>query len=185
MNEVEGYTKIAEVRIRKLIANILAGVLTGLLVLFFVLIMSWLPHAAKPVEFSFSWFLVFVFFITMIHEGLHAYAAFRYGGLPRTSIHFGFNWKGMMPYCHLKAPISVKMYRIVGFMPLGITGPIMVAIFFFYPALLTALLAATALASCSGDVMMMMRLHKFADDMLVLDHPSEPGFDIYSSSVSK
>ena len=87
----------------------------------------------------------------------------------------------MAAVCHLRAPISVKAARIVGIAPLSITVPLTFVIMLVCPTKVTTILAAMTLAVCAGDLLMIYELGRFDSNMLYVDHPSEPGFDIYDS----
>ena len=178
----EGYNKVNEVRINKLRANLLGGLVAGILMVLCLLLIRSLPWRPNIITVPVLQLLIPLVFLIPLHESIHSYAALKWG---QANIKFGFNWKGLTPYCHIKGLITVRHYRIVGVMPLCVTGPIGLAMLLIYPTMQTAFVLAMALTMCTGDLMMIWALKNFSADMLVLDHPSEPGFDIFASQTEE
>ncbi len=123
-------------------------------------------------------FLIGLPLLIAFHEGVHALAWMLYGKLPLKAFKFGIIWRGFMPYCHCKEPITVRVYRLGALMPLIITVPIFIGVLFFHPAGWTALLTAFSLSGCLGDVWLFQKLNPMKRDDLVLDCPDEAGCDV-------
>jgi hypothetical protein len=85
-----------------------------------------------------------------------------------------------MPYCHFTTPISVTACRRMALLPLWVTGGLSLALLLIVPADCFGVLAGLAVAACVGDVWMVLKLRRFSDPLLVLDHPSEIGCDVFS-----
>lgn len=115
-----------------------------------------------------------------VHELLHAAAALAFGRVRPQDLRLAVQWKAGALICHIKAPIRVAAARIVGLAPLVVTGPAVLALFLWRPSQVTVMLTVFAILGSAMDVVMVARLRGFADDMLLVDHPSEPGFDVYA-----
>jgi hypothetical protein len=57
-----------------------------------------------------------------IHELIHGISWVIFGGKSFSSIKFGFQWKTLTPYAHLKEPVEVNAYRLGAFMPGFVLG---------------------------------------------------------------
>ncbi|MGB8982736.1 MAG: DUF3267 domain-containing protein, partial [Anaerolineales bacterium] len=58
----------------------------------------------------------------VVHELIHGIAWTIAGRKPFSTVKFGFQWKTITPYAHLKEPIEINAYRIGAFMPGLILG---------------------------------------------------------------
>jgi hypothetical protein len=65
-------------------------------------------------------------------------------------------------------------------LPLWVTGGLSLALLLIVPADCFGAFAGLAVAACVGDVWMVLKLRRFSDPLLVLDHPSEIGCDVFS-----
>jgi len=179
VNNTSKYELIEEVRINKLVANLLGGLFVLVLLALFVVIVLLLPRRVDFFDKA-LFFCLALLPILVIHEVLHACAAKRYGKLKYADIQFGMNWKGLMPYCHIGKPIAMRHYRIVALMPLFVTGPVVIVLVFLHPNLGSAILASATISLCTADLLTIAKLRHYRDsDLWVYDHPSEPGFMIY------
>ncbi len=173
-------SKIAEVRVNQLAANIIGTLLTVLFCVICVLLAHALPHYRAFAEWHAVLLLVCLVMLFPVHELLHAIGLFLFARVSWSSIKFGVMWRVMMPYCHCTVPISVAAYRRMALLPLWITGAASLAALLAFPADVLAILAGIAVAACVGDVWMVAKLRGFADDLLVQDSSSEIGCDIFS-----
>jgi hypothetical protein len=125
------------------------------------------------------WFLLGIVVALSLHELTHALAAMWRAKLPWNAFRFGFNPRSLTVYCHCRRPIDLATYRIVSLAPLVILCPISVLLVVLYPTEWLALTAGIHLAGCIGDVWIFTLLRKYASDVLVVDHPTEAGCDLY------
>ncbi|MEO5887456.1 MAG: DUF3267 domain-containing protein, partial [Anaerolineales bacterium] len=58
----------------------------------------------------------------VVHELIHGFAWVIFGHKQFSAIKFGFQWKTLTPYAHLKEPVAVNAYRMGAFMPGFILG---------------------------------------------------------------
>jgi hypothetical protein len=180
MEQVTLGEKIAEIRLNPLRTN-----LAGLLVAVIVALLFWLLAVRLAGDWNSSWqgyLIALALFLPMgaIHELSHGVTAMLCGRLRWRDIRFGIHWKAISAVCHIKAPLRVSSARIVGLAPLVITGPLAVALLLAFPREVTVMLASFAVVGCYADVCMLYRLREFHDPMWIVDHPTEPGFDVYA-----
>ena len=116
--------------------------------------------------------------IIILHEALHAFVALLWGKVPWRSIHFGFNWRLGVFYCHFDKPLKVNTFQILVLFPLIITTPIAGLIWWLDPSIWSLLLFSLTIAFCTGDVLMFFKIHQVENDKWIQDHPSEPSFYI-------
>ncbi|MCD6048644.1 MAG: hypothetical protein K0Q55_47 [Verrucomicrobia bacterium] len=146
-------------------------------------LLSWQLACRLPDYAPFRAIDILLFFIGLplliaFHEAVHALAWMLYGKLPMKAFEFGIIWRGFMPYCHCKEPMTVRVYRFGALMPLLVTVPVFIGSLFFHPAGWTALLTAFSLSGCLGDVWLFQKLNPIKRDDLVLDCPDEAGCDV-------
>ena len=179
MDDLSNYQFVDEVRLNKLVVNLLGALFMLLLLALFMGIVFLLPHRVNVFDHMLVFYIALLP-VLVFHEVLHAWAAIKYGKLSYADIKFGMNWKGLMPYCHISKPLTEKQYRIAGLMPLLVTGPASIGLVCLYPHMGSAMLASVAISICTGDLLMIFKLRPYRDNnLLVYDHPSEPGFIIY------
>jgi hypothetical protein len=174
-------SKIGEVRVGKLAANMLSCLLTVLFCAAGVAIAHVLPHHIPDATWNLFAFLASVVVLVVVHEALHGVGLLKYAKVSRRDIRFGFMWRGLVPYCHCKVPISVGAYRRMALLPLWVTGTTTFVLLLLFPADWLGLLAGISVAACVGDVWLVARLRRFSSDLFVQDSPSEIGCDVYSA----
>lgn len=122
------------------------------------------------------WFILSLVLAIVAHELLHGigWAYYADGGMK--SIKFGFNWKAITPYCHCKAPLQVKHYKIGAALPLIVLGLLPVAIALIIES--GTFLAFGIILSCAagGDILALIMLAKLNNEKWVYDHPEKMGF---------
>jgi hypothetical protein len=110
-----------------------------------------------------------------VHELIHGVTWVILGGKDFSTVKFGFQWKTLTPYAHLKEPMEVNLYRLSVFMPGLLLG--------ILPYLLSLLLADCNLfwfslihtsAAC-GDFLILWLIRNVKAGSLVEDHPTNAG----------
>jgi hypothetical protein len=172
-------TKVVEVRVNKLAANIVGILLTILFCALGVGFAHLLPYYTAFAGWHLVALLVSMILLTPIHEALHAVGLARFAGVSRRQIRFGMMWRALMPYCHCTVPISVRAYRRMIMLPLIGTGLATVIPLLFFPADWLGLLTGVTVAACVGDVWMFAKMRRFGGALLVKDSPTEIGCDVY------
>ena len=174
-------SKIAEIRVSKLAANIIGTLLTVLFCITGVLLARLLPHYRAFAEWHAVPLLVCLIVLLPVHEALHALGLSVFARVSWSDVRFGVMWRALMPYCHCTVPISVSAYRRMALLPLWITGASSLTALLTFPTDGLGFLAGVAVAACVGDVWIVAKLGRFADNLLVQDSPSEIGCDVLSS----
>ncbi len=109
------------------------------------------------------------------HEFIHGFSWMIFGHKPLSAIKFGFQWKTLTPYAHLKEPIEISVYRTGTFMPGFILGIV--------PYILSLLLDDGNLfwlglihtAAAGGDFLVLWLTRHVKRGTLVEDHPTHAG----------
>lgn len=173
-------SKIAEVRVSKLAANVVGTLLTLVLCGMGILLAHLLPLYSPPVGWQVG--AIFVSFLVLlpVHEALHALGWICFAGVSWRDIHFGVMWRALMPYCHCMVPIPIRAYRRMASLPLFVTGLFTFTALLIYPTDWFGLFTGLTVGSCIGDVWLIVRLRPFRGAFLVQDSPSEIGCDVYS-----
>ncbi len=186
MNPVEpNLTKVGDVRPSGLLLNLAAIPLMLILVARLLWLAKALPGARPPGPTALLWVLPAILLLLTLHELTHAAAFKLLARLPWRTFKFGFNPKALVLYCHCPVPVTVAVYRWTTLAPLLVLGTLSVLALLVYPAEWLAVLAGLHLAACIGDVWIVAGLRKFAPDLLVRDHPSDPGCEVFASAAAK
>jgi hypothetical protein len=120
-------------------------------------------------------FLGVLFLGVLAHELIHGLAWVIFGRKPFSTIKFGFQWKTLTPYAHLKEPAEINAYRIGGFIPgffLGILPYIMSIVLgdgnlFWFGLIHTA--------AAGGDWLILWLIRNVKAGSQVEDHPTNAG----------
>ena len=172
--------QVTKVRVNKLMANIVCGLLTVLLCAGFIGLARLLPHYSSSVAASHALAaLAAIVCLMVVHEALHALGMVRFGKVSWHDIRFGFMWRALMPYCHCAVPLSMHACRRMALLPLWVTGAVTLTFLLLFPSDWVGLITGITLASCVGDVWLVSKLRRFPDDWLVQDSPSEIGCDVF------
>jgi len=172
--------KVAEVRVSKLAAILVAIPVAGMIVGATVLL-AWSLTGPLELSLSDAWqYLLFLVLATVVHELLHALAIVRWGKVPAGAVKFGFHWKSLMPYFHCLEPVRMAAYRTATLFPLYITAPVSILVLLAYPSIWVAAGAGVAIAACTGDVWTFVKLRRFDRRSFVMDHPTEIGCDVFA-----
>ncbi len=140
-------------------------------------LLAWwlLPHARPYQESDLAIYLGLAIVCTVFHEGAHALAAILIGGVRPAEVSFGFNWRGLMPYCHVHRSVTLRDYRHFCLAPFFFISLPLLAACLVFPAPWLLLLAWTMLIGCAGDVWIWLKLRPYAPLSLVQDHPTDCG----------
>jgi hypothetical protein len=174
-------SKLAEVRVNKLAANIVGTLLAIVLCVAGVLLTHLLPHHISFADWHGLALLISVVALLPIHEALHVVGLLIFARVSWSDIRFGVRWRALMPYCHCMVPIPLRAYRRMALLPLWITGAASVISLLIFAADWLGAFAGSAVAACVGDVWIVAKLRGFTDDLLVQDSPSEIGCDVFST----
>jgi hypothetical protein len=134
-------------------------------------------HGAEKTEstWGLGWLFLAVILGIVVHELIHGLAWAVAGQKPFSAIKFGFQWKTLTPYAHLKEPVEVNAYRIGAFMPGFILG---ILAYFLGLALGDGNLLWFSLihtAAAGGDWLILWLIRKEKAGSLVEDHPTRAG----------
>jgi hypothetical protein len=119
--------------------------------------------------------IVVVLLGVVIHELIHGISWVIFGHKAFSALKFGFQWKTLTPYAHLKEPIEVSAYRLGAFMPgflLGIV-PYMLSLVLGSGNLFWFSLVHTSAAG--GDWLILWLLRNVQAGRQVEDHPTQAG----------
>jgi hypothetical protein len=174
-------SKIAEVRVNKTRTNIAALLLTLALCAAGLGLARLLPHHRPPTLSQAHLLLVLIAVLVPVHEGLHALGLLLFGRVSWQHIRFGVMWHALMPYCACTIPIPIPAYRRMALLPLQVTGALALIALFIFPSDVLGLFVGITLATCIGDVCIVLKLRPFSDNLLAFDSPTEIGCDIYSA----
>jgi Putative zincin peptidase len=113
--------------------------------------------------------------LVVLHELIHGLTWQWTSGSTWQDVKYGFKWKTLTPYAHLKKPIDIRPYRWGAAMPGILTGllPLLIGLVIGSGAWLIVGMMMTAAAG--GDMMILWLLRKDNSPVLVEDHPSEAG----------
>jgi len=106
---------------------------------------------------------------------IHGISWVVFGHKPFSAIKFGFQWKTLTPYAHLKEPVEVNAYRLGAFLPGFILG--------IFPYILSLILGDGNLfwfslihtSAAAGDWLILWLIRKVQAGMQVEDHPTNAG----------
>lgn len=163
-------------------ANILVIILSiPVIVLQFALFIS--LHGAQATEPTWGVvpLLVVIVLGIVVHELIHALTWMVIGGRDFSAIKFGFQWKTLTPYAHLKEPMEVNVYRLSVFMPgllLGILTYVLSLIFADGNLFWFSLIHTSA---AGGDFLILWLIHNVKAGSLVEDHPTNAGCYVIES----
>lgn len=126
-------------------------------------------------SWSVSLLVILVLLGVGIHELLHAIGWVIFGGKPFSAIAFGFQWKTLTPYAHLREPVEVNAYRVGAFLPGFVLG--------ILPYLLSLLLGDGNLfwfslvhtSAAGGDWLILWLIRHVRAGRQVEDHPTHAG----------
>ncbi len=134
-------------------------------------------HNNEKMELTWNYFLflALVFAGIILHEIIHGITWIIFGKKSFETIKFGFQWKTLTPYAHLKEPIEVNAYRTGAFMPGLIVGiiPFILSLIIGDGNLLWFSMIHTIAAG--GDWLILWIIRNIKKGAMVEDHPSQAG----------
>jgi hypothetical protein len=172
---------IAEIRVNKFVANVVATLVTGVLSVGGVMLARALPHHIKFAEWHLTALIAGSILLVPVHEAVHALGLRIFARVQWRHIRFGVMWWALMPYCHCTVAISIRAYPRMALLPLWITGSLSIAALLVFPADCLGAFAGVSVAACVGDVWIASKLRRFGDGLLVHDSPSAIGCDVLSA----
>lgn len=120
--------------------------------------------------------VVLVFLLVIIHEGLHAVGFLLFGKAKKADISFGIVPKQGMVYCTCKKPMTSKMYLLALILPIVVTGIIPIIIVTIFGNVSLILLFSVMISGGAGDVIMLNQVRKLTKEQLIMDHPKAPAY---------
>jgi hypothetical protein len=117
----------------------------------------------------------------VLHELIHGITWAVFGRKPFSAISFGFQWKTLTPYAHLKEPVEVNAYRLGAFMPGFVLG---ILVYLLGLALGNGDLFWFGLihtAAAGGDWLVLWMIRNVKRGQLVEDHPTQAGCYVIES----
>ena len=128
----------------------------------------------KP-TWSTALLIIAVLLGVIIHELIHGISWMIFGSKPFSSIKFGYQWKTVTPYAHLKEPVEVNAYRLGAFLPGFILGilPYILSLLSGNGDLFWFSLVHTSAAG--GDWLILWLIRQVKPGMQVEDHPTNAG----------
>ena len=97
------------------------------------------------------------------------------GRKPLSSIKFGFQWKTLTPYAHIKEPVEVNVYRIGAFMPGFILGILIYFISLIFGDGNLFWFSVIHTTAAGGDWLILWLIRNVKACALVEDHPTNAG----------
>lgn len=173
--------KVGEIRFGKWAANLIALLVGLVLIAAFLVFAAILPHSGRMDDFNILYFIGAVAVSAVLHECLHAVGAMRWGKLTRRDVKIRFSWRGLIPVCHCKAPVTVGAYRALILLPLYVLGSVFIILLTLFPSAWLALATGTLIAGSTGDMLILWKLRHFNSSYLIQDHPTEIGCDIFEN----
>lgn len=154
------------------------GLLFGLAPALLLLALFWLLWRGRelaPFSINFLWGLLIILAGVVLHELLHGLGWILFGGVPRQSINFGFQWKLLTPYAHSSESMPIRGYLWGAVLPgllLGIlpgllalaTGSLVLLAFSFFFTL-----------AAGGDFFILWLLRNVPPQAHARDHPTKAG----------
>ena len=177
-NSEEPSTKLAEIRVNKLAANVLSGVFTIVLCFAGLKLAQMLPRHVSWKTWHWNALLASVVVLIPIHELLHGVGLRLFARVPWNKIKFGVMWHALMPYCACKVPLLLRAYRQMALLPLWVTGGASIIAVLVFATEWLGILSGVAVAVSIGDIWMIAKLRRFAPELLVQDCPSDIGCDV-------
>jgi len=128
----------------------------------------------------FIYMLLFIIGI-ILHEGIHGLFFALYSKNKFKSIKFGIMPKEKLftPYCHCSEILRINYYRIAAIMPTIILGMLPVGISLIIGNVALLFFGTIFICAGCGDILMIMKLLKEKNNVLIYDLPDEAGFIIY------
>ena len=134
-----------------------------------------------PISLFIEFIFIFIIIIigAIIHELLHGFSWSLFAKKSWKSIHFGFLWQMMTPYCHCSEPLTLKQYIIGAVMPGIILGQLPALISLITGDIYLLIFGLFFTLSAIGDFIIIYKLRNEKSNTMVLDHETEAGCWVY------
>lgn len=140
-------------------------------------------HGMEKIETTWGFVLLLAVILpgVVVHELIHGLAWVVFGRTSFSAIKFGFQWKTLTPYAHLKEPVAINAYRMGAFMPGLILGilPYIISILLGDGNLFWFGLIHTIAAG--GDWLILWLIRNVNTGAQVEDHPTNAGCYVLES----
>ncbi len=144
-----------------------------------------LSHESIEPSFNPIVLLIAILLGIIMHEVIHGLSWVILGRKPLSMVKFGFQWKTLTPYAHLKEPIEVNAYRLGTFLPGFLLG--------ILPYLLSILLhdgnlfwyGVVHTSAAGGDWLVLWMIRNVKNGTLVEDHPTNAGCYVLETEPEK
>ncbi|HOU12755.1 MAG TPA: DUF3267 domain-containing protein [Anaerolineae bacterium] len=121
---------------------------------------------------------------TVLHELIHALTWRLVGRKRWSAIRFGFQWRTLTPYTHLREPLPVWAYRIGTWMPGFLTGIVPAVYGLASGNVWITFLGGAFICAAGGDALILWLLRGVDKTALVEDHPTQAGCYILRELVN-
>ena len=140
-------------------------------------------HGREKMETTWGFVLLLAVMLlgVVVHELIHGLAWVIFGRKSFSAIKFGFQWKTLTPYAHLKGPVEVNAYRVGALMPGFLLG---ILTYIFSLALGDGNLFWFSLvhtAAAGGDWLILWLIRNVKAGSQVEDHPTNAGCYVIES----
>jgi hypothetical protein len=110
-----------------------------------------------------------------LHELIHGLTWVAFSGKGMGNVKFGFQWKTLTPYAHMKAPVQANAYRWGALMPALVLGLLPYAMGLWRGDGWLAVFGIFYVFAAGGDLLVLWLLRGVDRRALVEDHPSRAG----------
>lgn len=117
----------------------------------------------------------------IIHEAIHGISIALIGKQGFKQVKFGFNADYYAPYAHSKTPLKAIYYKISTFAPLLILGLVPALLSLFVNSTFMLFFGIVFIFAASGDILILWKIRKVANNCLVADHPERAGCYVYEN----
>lgn len=185
--EAQGYVR-KDQTISIVFANVMAFVWT---IPALAVFLPWfiLQNRGVRTEHSFGSYLLFLlvlFALTVVHEGLHGLTWGAFAEHGRKSIEFGFMAEMLTPYCTCLEPLTKFQYILGSFMPCLVLGILPCVVSVFTGSLFWLVMGLAMIMGAGGDLTVIQKLFTYkptSREWLILDHPTECGFIVFEKQA--
>jgi hypothetical protein len=120
-------------------------------------------------------FLAGFFGLIILHELIHGLTWQWISGINRDEIEYGFKWKILTPYAHVKIPIELQSYRWGAAMPGILLGLLPTILGLALGNGLIFLIGLIMTAAAGGDILILFLLRNDSSPAFVEDHTDNAG----------
>ena len=138
-------------------------------------------HHSSPKSLLYGLLYAFIIIIigAIIHELLHGITWSFFTKERWKSIHFGFIWQMLTPYCHCSEPLPLKHYIAGAVIPGIILGQIPAIISIIIGNIYLLAFGVFFTLAAFGDFIIIYKLRNLDSNTMILDHETEAGCWVY------